>query len=61
MLVERRADQRKQLNAYNAYFICPLQVYIEGQCVEAYAFEKCQGSGEMLRWTVEGKVTHMQI
>jgi len=30
-------------------------VYIEGQCVKAYAFEKCQGYGEMLRWTVEGK------
>jgi len=36
---------------------CPKseQVFIEGQCVGVFEFEKCQDYGEMLRWTVEGK------
>ena len=33
-----------------------IQVYIEGDCVKVFEYEKCQGYGEMLRWTVEGKV-----
>ena len=31
-------------------------MYIEGECVEVFGFDKCQGFGEMLRWTAEGKV-----
>merc|ERR1712233_157948 len=31
------------------------KVYIEGECVKVFEYEKCQGYGEMLRWTVEGK------
>lgn len=36
---------------------CPKseQVFIEGECVEVFGFDKCQGFGEMLRWTVAGK------
>ena len=48
MLIERTAGQHVS--------IFPLQVFIEGECVEVFGFDKCQGFGEMLRWTAEGKV-----
>jgi len=33
----------------------PHEVFIDGQCLGEFEFEKCQALGEMIRWTVEGK------